>query len=80
MQVVHCVIIGNDGLVCVLTGKPTGFKSSIKMGNFKNNIWIKRGNSLPDNWGGGGNAAVDSVFLEVFVLGASRRGQATHML
>ena len=22
-----------------------------KMGNFKNNIWIKRGNSLPDNWG-----------------------------
>lgn len=22
-----------------------------KMGSFKNNIWIKRGNGLPDNWG-----------------------------
>jgi len=51
MQVVHCVVIGNDGLVYVCDRQADRIQVFDKMGNFKNNIWIKRGNSLPDNWG-----------------------------
>ena len=51
MQVVHCVVIGNDGLVYVCDRQGDRIQVFDKMGNFKNNIWVKRGNSLPDNWG-----------------------------
>ena len=51
MQVVHCVVIGNDSLVYVCDRQGDRIQVFDKMGNFKNNIWIKRENSLPDNWG-----------------------------
>ena len=51
MQVVHCVVIGNDNLVYVCDRQGDRIQVFDKMGSFKNNIWIKRGNSLPDNWG-----------------------------
>jgi DNA-binding beta-propeller fold protein YncE len=51
MQVVHCVAIGNDGLIYVCDRQADRIQVFDKMGNFKNNIWIKRGDSLPDNWG-----------------------------
>jgi len=47
MQVVHCVVIGTDGLVYVCDRQADRIQVFDKMGNFKNNIWIKRGNSLP---------------------------------
>jgi DNA-binding beta-propeller fold protein YncE len=51
MQVVHCVVMGNDSLVYVCDRQGDRIQVFDKMGNFKNNIWVKRGNSLPDNWG-----------------------------
>jgi hypothetical protein len=51
MQVVHCVALGNDGLVYVCDRQGDRIQVFDKMGNFKSNIWIKRGSSYPDNWG-----------------------------
>ena len=38
MQVVHCVVIGNDNLVYVCDRHGDRIQVSDKMGNFKNNI------------------------------------------
>src|SRR5271170_1402700 len=51
MQVVHCVALGNDGLVYVCDRQGDRIQVFDKMGNFKRSIWIKRGNSFPDTWG-----------------------------
>ncbi|MGA2892325.1 MAG: hypothetical protein ABSE22_05605 [Xanthobacteraceae bacterium] len=51
MQVVHCVALANDKLVYVCDRQGDRIQVFDKMGNFKKNIWIKRGRSLPDNWG-----------------------------
>lgn len=52
MQVVHCVVIGNDGLVYVCDRQSDRIQVFDKMGNFKRNIWIRRGKEhFPDNWG-----------------------------
>ena len=51
MRVVHCVAIGNDGLVYVCDRQGDRIQIFDKMGNFKSNIWIKRESRLPDNWG-----------------------------
>jgi len=51
MRVVHCVALGNDELVYVCDRQGDRIQVFDKMGNFKKNIWIKRGRSLPDNWG-----------------------------
>jgi hypothetical protein len=64
MQVVHCVVIGNDGLIYVYDRQADRIQVFDKMGKFKNNIWIKRGTSLPDNWAPIGGSA--------FLLIASR--------
>jgi hypothetical protein len=51
MRVVHCVALGNDELVYVCDRQGDRIQVFDKMGNFQKNIWIKRGRSLPDNWG-----------------------------
>jgi DNA-binding beta-propeller fold protein YncE len=51
MRVVHCVNLGNDGLIYVCDRQSDRIQVFDKMGNFKSNIWIKRGRALPDNWG-----------------------------
>jgi DNA-binding beta-propeller fold protein YncE len=51
MRVVHCVAIGNDTLVYVCDRQSDRIQVFDRMGNFKRNIWIRRGSSLPDNWG-----------------------------
>ena len=51
MRVVHCVALGNDELVYVCDRQGDRIQVFDKAGNFKKNIWIKRGRSLPDNWG-----------------------------
>jgi DNA-binding beta-propeller fold protein YncE len=51
MQVVHCVALGNDELVYVCDRQGDRIQVFDKLGNFKKNIWIKRGRSLPDSWG-----------------------------
>jgi DNA-binding beta-propeller fold protein YncE len=51
MRVVHCVRLGDDGLVYVCDRQSDRIQVFDKMGNFKKNIWIKRGRGLPDNWG-----------------------------
>jgi hypothetical protein len=43
MQVVHCVVIGNDSLVYLCDRLSDRIQVFDKMGNFKNNIWIKEG-------------------------------------
>jgi hypothetical protein len=51
MRVVHCVSLGNDELVYVCDRQGDRIQVFDKKGDFKRNIWIKRGRSLPDNWG-----------------------------
>ena len=51
MQVVHCVTLGNDGLIYVCDRQGDRIQVFDKMGSFKKNIWIKRGRPFPDNWG-----------------------------
>ena len=41
--VVHCVVIGNDGLVYVCDRAGDRIEAFDKMGNFKRNIWIQKG-------------------------------------
>src|SRR5437868_10234845 len=52
MQVVHCVTIGNDGLVYVCDRQGDRAQVFDKMGTFKRNIFVRNGNDhLPDSWG-----------------------------
>jgi DNA-binding beta-propeller fold protein YncE len=48
-QLVHCVTIGNDGLVYVCDRQGDRVQVFDKAGNFKRNIWVKNGTpNLPD--------------------------------
>jgi DNA-binding beta-propeller fold protein YncE len=52
MQVVHCVAIGNDGLVYVCDRQGDRVEVFDKMGNFKKNIFVHTGtDKMPDSWG-----------------------------
>jgi hypothetical protein len=51
MQVVHCIALGNDGFVYVCDRQSDRIQVFDKMGDFRKNIWIKRGRTLPDAWG-----------------------------
>jgi len=52
MQVVHCVVIGNDGLVYVCDRQGDRVEVFDKMGNFKRNFDIHNGTEhMPDSWG-----------------------------
>ncbi len=52
MQVVHCVTIGNDGLVYVCDRQGDRVEVFDRMGNFKKNIVIHNGTEhMPDTWG-----------------------------
>jgi len=42
MQVVHCLVIGNDALVYVSDRQSGRIQVFDNMGNFKNNIWIQQ--------------------------------------
>ena len=48
MQVVHCVIIGNDGLVYVCDRQGDRVQVFDKWGNFQRNIWNRNGTPMPD--------------------------------
>jgi DNA-binding beta-propeller fold protein YncE len=52
MNVVHCVALGNDGLVYVCDRQGDRVQVFDKMGTFKKNIFLRNGNDhLPDTWG-----------------------------
>ena len=51
MQVVHCVTIGNDGLVYVCDRQGDRVEVFDKSGEFKKNIPVHTGDDVPDLWG-----------------------------
>lgn len=52
LQVVHCLTIGNDGLVYVCDRQGDRVQVFDKMGNFQRSIWVKTGSPhLPDESG-----------------------------
>jgi len=52
MQVVHCVTIGNDGLVYVCDRQGDRVEVFDKLGHFKKNIFVHIGDEkIPDLWG-----------------------------
>jgi DNA-binding beta-propeller fold protein YncE len=51
MQVVHCVTIGNDGLVYVCDRQGDRVEVFDKAGEFKKNIPVHTGGEIPDLWG-----------------------------
>ena len=52
MQVVHCVVMGNDGLVYVCDRQGDRIQVFDKIGNFQKNIWVRTSNEhLPDTTG-----------------------------
>jgi DNA-binding beta-propeller fold protein YncE len=51
MGVVHCVVLGNDGLVYVCDRQGDRVQVFDKMGNFHRNIYVKRGTGALKNYG-----------------------------
>jgi DNA-binding beta-propeller fold protein YncE len=51
MQVVHCVTIGNDGLVYVCDRQGDRVEVFDKSGKFEKNIPVHTGSEIPDLWG-----------------------------
>jgi DNA-binding beta-propeller fold protein YncE len=48
-QIVHCIALGNDGLLYVCDRQGDRVQVFDKMGNFKRNIWVRTGTpALPD--------------------------------
>jgi len=45
LAIVHCVVIGNDGLVYVCDRMSDRIQVFDKMGNFKRNIWVQKGSA-----------------------------------
>ncbi len=81
MKVVHCVVIGNDGLVYVCDRQGNRIQVFDKMGNFKRNIWIHTGKEpTPDSWGTAWWMAFSDDPAQKYIYVADGRNEQVHIL
>jgi DNA-binding beta-propeller fold protein YncE len=81
MGVVHCVALGNDGLVYVCDRQGNRIQVFDKMGNFKRNIWLKTGNEeTPDSWGTAWWLAFSHDPGQKYLYIADGRNEQVHIL
>jgi DNA-binding beta-propeller fold protein YncE len=80
MQVVHCVAIGNDGLVYVCDRQGDRIEVFDKLGNFKKNILIHTGGPIPDLWGTAWWIGFSPDPQQRYMYVANGRNEAIHIL
>lgn len=81
MQVVHCVIIGNDGLVYVCDRQGDRIEVFDKAGNFKKNILVHTGGEhVPDLWGTAWWIGFSPDPAQKYMYVANGRNEQIHIL
>lgn len=77
----HCVLIGNDGLVYVCDRQGDRVQVFDKMGNFQRNIWIRTGTpTLPDARGTAWWAAFSRDPQQKYMYVMNGRNETVHIL
>jgi DNA-binding beta-propeller fold protein YncE len=80
-QVVHCIALGNDGLLYVCDRQGDRVQVFDKMGNFKRNIWIRTGTpTLPDPRGTAWWVAFSRDPEQKFMYVMNGRNEQLHIL
>jgi DNA-binding beta-propeller fold protein YncE len=80
-RVVHCVVIGNDGLVYVCDRQGDRVQVFDKMGKFQRNIWIKTGTpNLPDPRGTAWWVAFSRDAQQKYMFVVNGRNESVHIL
>lgn len=80
-HVVHCVVIGNDGLVYVCDRQGDRVQVFDKAGTFRRNIWIRTGTAkLPDARGTAWWAAFSRDPLQRYLYVMNGRNEEVHIL
>ena len=80
-KVVHCIAIGNDGLVYVCDRQGDRIQVFDKMGNFRRNIWIKTGTQkLPDPRGTAWWLAFSPDAGQKYMYVVNGRNEVVHIL
>ncbi len=80
-KVVHCIAIGNDGLVYVCDRQGDRIQVFDKMGNFRRNIWIKTGTpTLPDPRGTAWWVAFSPDAGQKYMYVVNGRNEVVHIL
>ena len=81
MQVVHCVTMGNDGLVYVCDRQGDRIEVFDKMGNFQKNILVHTGGEhIPDLWGTVWWIAFSPDPAQKYLYVANGRNEQIHIL
>lgn len=80
-RIVHCVVIGNDGLVYVCDRQGDRVQVFDKMGKFQRSIWIKTGTpTLPDPRGTAWWVAFSRDPQQKYLFVVNGRNEAVHIL
>jgi len=80
-RVVHCIAIGNDGLVYVCDRQGDRVKVFDKTGEFQRNIWIRTGTpTLPDPRGTAWWVAFSRDPAQKYIYVVNGRNEAVHIL
>ena len=80
-QLVHCIALGNDGLLYVCDRQGDRVQVFDKMGNFKRNIWIRTGTAtLPDPRGTAWWVAFSIDPEQKFMYVMNGRNEQVHIL
>jgi len=81
IRIVHCLAMGNDGLIYVCDRQGDRIEVFDKMGNFKRNIWIKTGTpTLPDDRGTAWWVAFSRDPGQRFMYVMNGRNEQVHIL
>jgi DNA-binding beta-propeller fold protein YncE len=81
IRIVHCLAMGNDGLIYVCDRQGDRVEVFDKMGNFKRNIWIKTGTpTLPDDRGTAWWVAFSRDPGQRFMYVMNGRNEQVHIL
>jgi sugar lactone lactonase YvrE len=81
IQLVHCIAMGNDGLIYVCDRQGDRVQVFDKMGNFKRNIWIKTGApTLPDPRGTAWWVAFSRDPQQKYMYVMNGRNEQVHIL
>jgi len=80
-RIVHCIALGNDGLVYVCDRQGDRIQVFDKAGKFQRNIWIRTGTStLPDPRGTAWWVAFSRDPLQKFLYVVNGRNESIHIL
>jgi DNA-binding beta-propeller fold protein YncE len=80
-QLVHCIAMGNNGLIYVCDRQGDRVQVFDKMGNFKRNIWVRTGTpTLPDKRGTAWWTAFSPDHEQKYLYVMNGRNEQVHIL